>query len=126
MDPLALHWPEPVALASTAAPPICLSYPLPLYLQVFLMVNTPETAKRVGKAQVDLALVGGELGSLNTGAAVDDDKLALNRCVALEAPWQPQLSHNWAQLSPNSFSNRSKSSKGASDGPFGQLRLGSE
>ncbi|KOO22525.1 flagellar associated protein [Chrysochromulina tobinii] len=72
------------------------------------MVNTPETAKRVGKAQVDLALVGGELGSLNTGAAVDDDKLALNRCVALEAPWQPQLSLNWAQLSPNSFSNRSK------------------
>ena len=83
------------------------------------MVNTPETAKRVGKAQVDLALVGGELGSLNTGAAVDDDKLALNRCVALKAPWQPQLSLNWAQLSPNSFSNRSKSSKGASDGPFG-------
>jgi len=52
--------------------------------QVFLMVNTPETAKRVGKAQVDLALVGGELGSLNTGAAVDDDKLALNRCEWLQ------------------------------------------
>ena len=63
------------------------------------MVNTPETAKRVGKAEVDLALVGGELGSLNTGAAVDDDTLALNRCVALEAlchvaleaPWQPNF-----------------------------------
>ena len=109
------HWPEPVALASSdlpPPPPFVSPTPPPLYPQVFLMVNTPETAKRVGKAEVDLALVGGELGSLNTGAAVDDDKLALNRCVALEALWQPQPS-------PNSFSNRSKSSKGASDGPFG-------
>ena len=72
------------------------------------MVNTPETAKRVGKAEVDLALVGGELGSLNTGAAVDDDKLALNRCVALEAlchvaleaPWQPNFAPTCSPIAP--------------------------
>jgi len=54
--------------------------------QVFLMVNAAEVEKRAGgrSKEVDLAAQGGELGSEEVGACVDDDKGSLNRCEWLQ------------------------------------------
>lgn len=50
------------------------------------MVNAAEVEKRAGgrSKEVDLAAQGGELGSEEVGACVDDDKGSLNRCEWLQ------------------------------------------